>query len=248
MRGEDLAWQQRKGTSFVFTPKFCGYQVAGRPGDRGDARRSLQRHNGIWPGYRQTPSLRLPGAGGISLGTAMAISGAAASPNEGYHSSPATAFLMTVFDVRLGWWLGNPATRKYRQSAPRSPYLSGAGVVRLDGLAQPLRISFRRRTFRKSGRLRTGAPSLPLHHCLRRRPGWRSGIWRSRQCDSKVPHGHGRRYRDRCRQHPAPEGNGMSKWHCAIGTIHYETLGEGATPGTLVYIKSSLTGEELPTC
>jgi hypothetical protein len=40
------------------------------------------------------------------------------------------------------------------------------------------------------------------------------------------------------------QANGMSGWHCGVGTIHYETLGEGATPGTLVYIKSSLTGDE----
>jgi hypothetical protein len=26
----------------------------------------------------------------------------------GYHSSPAITFLMTMFNVRLGWWLGNP--------------------------------------------------------------------------------------------------------------------------------------------
>ena len=46
---------------------------------------------------------------GISLGTAVALSGAAASPNMGYHTSPATAFLMTLFNVRLGAWLPNPA-------------------------------------------------------------------------------------------------------------------------------------------
>ena len=45
---------------------------------------------------------------GITLGTAMTISGAAVSPNQGYHSSPATAFLMTLFNVRLGAWLPNP--------------------------------------------------------------------------------------------------------------------------------------------
>jgi hypothetical protein len=46
--------------------------------------------------------------GGITLGTAIAISGAAASPNQGYHSSPLIGFVMTLFNVRLGWWLGNP--------------------------------------------------------------------------------------------------------------------------------------------
>jgi len=36
------------------------------------------------------------------------MSGAAASPNWGSHSNPGTAFLMTMFNVRLGWWLFNP--------------------------------------------------------------------------------------------------------------------------------------------
>jgi hypothetical protein len=38
----------------------------------------------------------------------MAISGAAANPNMGYHSSPLVTILMTLFNVRLGWWLPNP--------------------------------------------------------------------------------------------------------------------------------------------
>jgi hypothetical protein len=38
----------------------------------------------------------------------MAISGAAASPNMGYHSSPLVSLILALFNVRLGWWLGNP--------------------------------------------------------------------------------------------------------------------------------------------
>jgi hypothetical protein len=49
-------------------------------------------------------------AHGLTLATAMAISGAAVSPNWGYHSSPLAAFVMTLFNVRLGAWLPNPAT------------------------------------------------------------------------------------------------------------------------------------------
>jgi hypothetical protein len=52
----------------------------------------------------------------------MAISGAAASPNMGYNSSPAITFLMTMFNVRLGWWLGNPGPqgeRTFRRDGPR---------------------------------------------------------------------------------------------------------------------------------
>jgi Patatin-like phospholipase len=80
-----LAWQQRKAECFIVTPKFCGSADLG---------------------YRRTEAYGDP-QGGISLGTAMAISGAAVSPNMGYHSSPSIAFLLTLFNVRLGWWLGN---------------------------------------------------------------------------------------------------------------------------------------------
>jgi len=41
--------------------------------------------------WHQRVSSFLFGRGGISFGTAMAISGAAASPNMGYFTSPATA-------------------------------------------------------------------------------------------------------------------------------------------------------------
>ena len=83
--GEELAWQERKAASFTASRLHCGsWQL----------------------GYRTTSSYG--GAKGISLGTAVAISGAAASPNMGYHSSPLVTLLMTIFNARLGWWLGNP--------------------------------------------------------------------------------------------------------------------------------------------
>ncbi len=43
----------------------------------------------------------------VSLGSLISISGAAANPNSGFHSSPPIAFLLTFFNVRLGWWLRN---------------------------------------------------------------------------------------------------------------------------------------------
>jgi hypothetical protein len=88
--GHNLAWQQRKAETFTVSPLHCGnFQL----------------------GYRRTEEYgggSAPPGRGISLGTAVTISGAAASPNMGYHSSPALAFLMTLFNARLGWWLGNP--------------------------------------------------------------------------------------------------------------------------------------------
>jgi hypothetical protein len=80
---QNLAWQERKAEPFTVTPLHSGSSYVG---------------------YRESEKY----GGGISLGTAMAISGAAASPNMGYYSSPAVTFLMTLFNVRLGWWFGNP--------------------------------------------------------------------------------------------------------------------------------------------
>jgi len=80
-----LAWQERKAEPFTVTPKHCG---------------------SAFKGFR--PSCEYAGSGGISLGTAMAISGAAVSPNMGYYSSPSISLLLALFNVRLGWWLGNP--------------------------------------------------------------------------------------------------------------------------------------------
>lgn len=107
-----LAWQQRKAEPFIVSPLHSG---------SGCISRHREKDGEGTPGaYR--PSGEYGGEEGISLGTAMAISGAAASPNMGYHSSPALALLMTLFNVRLGWWLGNPANHKkkiYGQDGPR---------------------------------------------------------------------------------------------------------------------------------
>ncbi len=93
---ENPAWQERKAESFAITRLFSGnpivrYQPTATYGDR---------------------------HGGISLGTAMAISGAAVSPNQGYNSSPLIGFLLMLFNVRLGWWLGNPREKHFRLEGP----------------------------------------------------------------------------------------------------------------------------------
>lgn len=100
--GKDLAWQERKATPFVFTPKYCGYDVD---------RAVLNKSHLSSDGYVPTKVFYHDDEGPL-LGMAMAISGAAANPNMGRASSPALSFLMTVFNVRLGWWVGNPRHRK----------------------------------------------------------------------------------------------------------------------------------------
>lgn len=57
----------------------------------------------------------------FDLGTAMAVSGAAASTSMGWRTLPHFRFLMTLFNVRLGYWLRHPG----RPAGPR--LLEGAG-------------------------------------------------------------------------------------------------------------------------
>jgi hypothetical protein len=103
---EKLAWQERKAEPFIFSPLFSGSAMlapeGGPAGQRTGAYIDSSRYGGSEADYAMEGS-------GVSLATAMSISGAAASPNMGYNSSPATAFLMTLFNVRLGAWLPNPA-------------------------------------------------------------------------------------------------------------------------------------------
>jgi hypothetical protein len=42
----------------------------------------------------------------------------------GYHSSPAITFIMTLFNARLGSWLGNPKRKSWRDSGPHSAFNS----------------------------------------------------------------------------------------------------------------------------
>ena len=108
-RGHELGLQTRKARSFVFTPAHSGYT---RPLPGRVEQESLFSETAL-------AGVEKPGTEkGLSLGTAMAISGAAASPNMGSYSEPALAFLMTLFDVRLGWWLGNPGKDKWVRGSP----------------------------------------------------------------------------------------------------------------------------------
>lgn len=118
--GEELAWQTRKAASFAFTPRFCGFEMPRMPaqsasGGTHDAQRGV---------YRPTREYASGSGAGdddatVRLGMAVALSGAAASPNMGTHSSPPLNFLMTMFNVRLGRWCPNPLKSSWTRSSPR---------------------------------------------------------------------------------------------------------------------------------
>jgi hypothetical protein len=225
--GKELAWQQRKAASFVFTQKFCGYDFPELP-----------------PGYSPTPEYAAS-VSPVTLATAMAISGAAASPNMGYHTSPASAFLMTVFNVRLGWWLGNPRSATWERSSPGNVLLS---LLReLFGLTSD------------EGKyiyLSDGGhfENLGIYELVRRRCRFILA------CDAEEDHAFGfgglGNAIEKCRAdlgvdieidvEPIRRRNeqGHTHWHCAIGKVHYSSVDENQPDGILVYLKSSLTGDE----
>ncbi|WBL80690.1 patatin-like phospholipase family protein [Bradyrhizobium xenonodulans] len=95
---KNLAWQERMAAPFTFSPLHCG---------SGSAAFSDGAYRTTYATTKQPHPYGGPPLG-LTLGTAMAISGAAVSPSMGYNSSPGVAFLMALFNVRLGWWLANP--------------------------------------------------------------------------------------------------------------------------------------------
>jgi hypothetical protein len=104
-----LAWQERKAVSFTATPLSVG------TGDLPSRTPSAPEAPGGY--FRRAGEY----AKGISLGSAMTVSGAAVSPNMGYSSSPAYSILMTLFNVRLGAWYGNPGPgghKSFKRSGP----------------------------------------------------------------------------------------------------------------------------------
>jgi hypothetical protein len=177
----------------------------------------------------------------ISLGTAMAISGAAANPNAGYHSSPAVAFLLTVFNARLGWWIGNPIGERWKHPSPP------IGLFYL--LSELFGFSGVKRAFVN---LSDGGhfDNMGLYELVRRRCRYII-VCDAEQDDRYSFNGMAGAIR-KCRvdfgvviemstSAIVPNRRRVSAAHVAFGTIRYP--GEEEC-GTLIYLKASLTGDE----
>jgi hypothetical protein len=240
--GEELAWQQRMAAPFVFTPEFCGYDFPDLPPGYCKTGPDSQKPEKTGEPERVYASSRGP----LTLATAMSISGAAVSPNMGAFSSPATAFLMTLFNVRLGWWIGNPRhERGWLRSSPnwalpwllaemfgfthargRYIYLSDGGHFENLGILELVR---RRCRFivvcdaEDDHNFEFGGLGNAIEKC-------RTDLGVAIELDVDPI---------RCR-----DEKGYSPWHCAVGRIRYDKSDPDAHAGTLLYIKSSLTGDE----
>jgi hypothetical protein len=238
--GERLAWQERKAAPFTISPLHCGSHYVG---------------------YRR--AREYGGRDGITLGTAAAISGAALSSNMGYHStSSAVTFVLTLFNARLGWWLGNPGIRgsdrvrgafAFREGYPRSSI--SPLVFEAFGLTDDTR---------RDVLLSDGGhfDNLGLYEMVLRRCRYIVLVDGSQDPHGKfedlgsavrkirIDLGIPIEFRDLDRilpdrDLPAKSGAGHEKGtYCAIGQIQYRAVDPGAEPGILIYIKPTMHGSE----
>ena len=282
--GSELATQERKAASFVLTPAYSGFDpptsreneresekmAAAYAAKTTDSARSMAEN---WSpvydefevhGYRPTQGYAYPE--GPDIGTAVAISGAAANPNWGYHTSGPMAFLLTVFNARLGWWLGNPRWRlSCREPGPKFAlkYLFAELLGRTNGRSQFVNLS-------DGGHF----DNIGLYELVRRR--CRFIIVCDSEEDQQLTFGSLGAAIRKCRAdfgveidiNPDPirrDADRFSHAHCVVGRIIYpeaeRAFNAGLTTGMpdlpdpdgsdavksfgwLVYLKSSLTGDE----
>ena len=238
--GERLAWQERKAAPFTISPLHCGSHYVG---------------------YRR--AREYGGRDGITLGTAAAISGAALSSNMGYHSSSsAVTFVLTLFNARLGWWLGNPGIRGSDLVRGACTFQEGypsSSIRPLVFEAFGLTDDTRRDVLLSDG---GHFDNLGLYEMVLRRCRYivlvdgsqdphgkfedLGSAVRKIRIDLGVPI----EFRDLDRILPdrdvTPQsGPGREKGaYCAIGHIQYRAVDPGADPGILIYIKPTMHGTE----
>ena len=231
VRGRELAMQTRKARSFAFTPLYAGFtRETSATTDWESAYAATANSGSKQVGCEQ----------GISLGTTVAISGAAASPNMGFYSEPALAFLMTLFDVRLGWWIANPGVVKN--------WPIGGPRVGFFWLLRELMGS----TNDDSGYvyLSDGGhfENLAIYELVRR--GCKLIVAGDASCDPSSGFGDLHNAIERCRTDFGVEivldpsalvrQNGIAQSHYAIGKIKYSS--DSKDDGTIIYLKPTLVG------
>ena len=236
VHGDKLAWQERKAESFTASPLHCGsYTIKDKETDPCGSYRTAKEYGG---------------KNGISLGTAVSISGAAVSPNMGYHSSSAITFLLTLFNARLGWWLGNPGkagSDTYYRSGPFfsiRPLLAEAfgltddknKYVYLSDGGHFENLAFYEMVLRRCHFIVVSDGSADPKYVF----DDLGGALRKIRIDLGV-----RITIDKIMIY-SRKSDDKHKKYCAIGTIHYSEVdgGPAKNNGTLVYIKPAICGTE----
>jgi hypothetical protein len=219
---------ERKAYAFTFTPLHIGSSALG---------------------YRRSSEYGSDAGGpatGLSLGTALAVSGAAASPAMGMYTSKARAFLLTLANARLGLWFGNPVDPAAWQHS--DPTLGVGPLIReLLGLATDANPYV---YLSDGGHFENlGLWSMVIRRCgviivsdAGCDPDYTfadlSNAVRRIRIDLGIPIELGAMDMSR-------SGQGVNNSHAVLGTIRYSAVdGPGAPDGRLLYIKATLSGDE----
>ena len=217
----DPALRGRQGDFFLFSRYAVGSERTGwAPTERME---------------RRDPSL--------SLGSAMAIAAATAAPNMGSLTIRPLTFLMTLLDVRMGYWLPHPSRRT-------EPLYWRAGRLLLRELLGWLDDRGDRINITDGGHLE----NLGVYALLQRRCRFVIAV----DAGADPEHSFGAlaaliRYArldlgveiDIAMDALRLDDSGRSRRHCAMGVIRYPPRdGEPPELGYLLYLKSSLTGDE----
>jgi hypothetical protein len=227
----DLALHTRHSASFTLSPLYCGsaYESLDQQG--------VAKELGFVPtsvfGHRD---------GGPTLGQAISVSGAAASPNMGYHTSSVIAFMLTLFNVRLGWWFPNPGKVEDGAMSPHFS-LTYLGDELFGGASDRSKFVM----VSDGGHFE----NLAAYELIRRQ--CRVIVISDGECDEKYTFGglgtlirmcevdfqcHITIHVDDLR--PGTGGGEWSKRRFAVGQIRYKD----ESTGILIYVKASMTGEE----
>ena len=96
-RSEKVEYSGRGGDCFILSPLYCGSDATG---------------------WRKTKEFQKRNSRGITLATAMATSAAALNPDAGASGAGVTrnavvSILLSMLNLRLGYWTVNPNTKKY---------------------------------------------------------------------------------------------------------------------------------------
>ena len=178
--GKNLAWQQRKAASFIFSPEYCGFEYRvdedneqerrSAPGAPASPRRRTSR-SAYAPTDKhasdRTSLTRGPRGGDLRRGRVaehgLSLVADARVPDDDLQRAPGLVAAQSAMAGGLDRRAHGTVSARAAQRAARH-----------DHRRPRVGVPVRRRSLREPRRVRAGAPSLPLHHRQRRRPGRRA--------------------------------------------------------------------------
>ena len=220
--GGELAWRDRKGESFVMTPRHCGSKSLGYADLDATTRENL------------------------TLGRAITISGASIDPNMKYYQSAALSAFLTIFNARLGFWIRNPLFTPWNADSPKMGDRLWVELFgETDGTDEYVHLS-------DGGHFE----NLGVYELIRRRCRYVIILDSGEDADAsndnlselirlcRIDFGIGIELDTRPLQAIGPDK--LTSAHVVVGRIRYDDVDSGQMPGTLIYVKISLTGDEPP--